>query len=75
MRRVMSASRVRVPNTRGCVARLMNGTSAFMSRMAYITPSGSPPQMRITTTSTPMPAPKIQRPALVTGEVTMSVAM
>jgi len=53
----------------------MNGTSAFMSRMAYITPSASPPQLRMITTRTPMPAPKIQQPFDVIGEVTMSVAM
>jgi hypothetical protein len=53
----------------------MNGTSAFMKRMAYITPSGSPPHTRITTTSTPTPTAKTQRPRLVTGEVTISVAM
>jgi hypothetical protein len=53
----------------------MNGTSAFMSRIAYITPSGRPPQTRIVTTSTPMPNPNSHLPAFVTGLVTMSVAM
>ena len=53
----------------------MNGTSAFMSRMAYITPSGSPPHTRMTTTVSPTPAPNSHRPPLVTGAVTMSVAM
>jgi hypothetical protein len=53
----------------------MKGTSAFISRIAYITPSARPPHSRITTTRTPIPKPKIQQPALVTGEVTMSVAM
>ncbi len=46
-----------------------------MNRIAYITPSGSPPHTRISTTSAPIPMPKIQAPAVVTGEVTMSVAM
>ncbi|OGL07093.1 MAG: hypothetical protein A3H48_04235 [Candidatus Rokubacteria bacterium RIFCSPLOWO2_02_FULL_71_18] len=46
-----------------------------MIRMAYITPSASPPQIRMRTTSRPIPAPKIQQPGFVTGEVTRSVAM
>jgi len=53
----------------------MNGTNAFMNRMAYITPSGRPPHTRISTTIRPIPMPKIQAPPAVTGEVTMSVAM
>src|SRR4026208_2368017 len=65
----------RVPNARGCGPRLMNGTSAFMSSIANITPSGSPPHTRITTTRSPMLAPKSHRPALLTGAVAISVAM
>ncbi len=53
----------------------MKGTRAFMKRIAYMTPSGSPPHSRISTTSAPIPMPKIQQPAFVVGEVTMSVAM
>ena len=40
-----------------------------------MTPSGSPPNSLIKTSTSPAPAPKIHAPDLVTGEVTMSVAI
>ena len=46
-----------------------------MMTMAKLIPSGKPPQMRMTQVMTPIPAPKIQQPRRVSGEVTMSVAM
>ena len=46
-----------------------------MNRIAYMTPSGSPPHIRIRTTSTPIPNAKIHAPDRVTGLVTMSVAI
>ena len=55
--------------------RSISGVAAFMSRMAYMTPSGSPPQRRMRTTSTPTPIPKIHAPRGASGDVTGSVAM
>jgi hypothetical protein len=43
--------------------------------MAYITPSGMPPQVRIATTSVPIRRRRAQVPRGVIGEVTRSVAM
>ena len=48
----------------------MSGVTAFISRIEYMTPSGSPPNKRIRTTSTPTPRPKIQAPLGVSGVVT-----
>jgi hypothetical protein len=45
------------PYTRVRTKRLIRGVAAFISRMAYITPSGKPPQIRMSTTSRPMPMP------------------
>ena len=44
-------------------------------RIANDTPSGYPPQRRITTVMTPHPTAKMILPVFVIGEVTMSVAM
>ena len=43
--------------------------------MAYITPSGRPPNSRISTVSRPISAPLTKAPSGVTGEATMSLAM
>ena len=53
----------------------MRGVAAFINRIAYMTPSGKPPNTRIRITSRPMPTPKIQAPLGVMGELTGSVAM
>ena len=53
----------------------MSGVSAFINRIAYITPSGSPPKLRMIITRIPIPAPKIQQPRWVMGDVTGSVAI
>ena len=66
---------MRVPYTVGRIQRSMYGVTALPRRMAYITPSGRPPQTRITTTSRPISAPYTQQPSEVNGEPTMSVAM
>ena len=44
-------------NVRGCVRLSISGDSALPSRMAYMTPSGSPPLNRIRTVIAPISAP------------------
>jgi len=63
------------PNTLGLVYLLINGTNPFMKSIAYITPSGNPPNNLITTIINEIPPPYIHIPFPVSGEVTQSVAI
>ena len=54
-----------VPYLLGLVALFISGVTAFIKSMEYITPSGRPPQRRITIVIIPHPMPKIHLPFLV----------
>jgi len=53
----------------------IKGVTAFMSRTAYITPSGYSPTILISIMIAPTPAPKIHIPFAESGAVTGSVAI
>ena len=53
----------------------MIGVNAFINKIEYITPSGTPPNSRMMIKNTPAPVPNIQDPVVVIGEVTISVAI
>ncbi len=53
----------------------MSGVTAFMSRIAYIIPSGYSPTILMSIMRAPVPIPKIHMPFLVSGAVTGSVAI
>ena len=63
------------PNLRGLNPLFINGTVAFIIRMAKDTPSGYAPYILIKIVSNPTPNPKMSCPPLVIGEVTISVAI
>ena len=60
---------------RGWVYWSISGTHRFISRMAKATPSGKPPQVRMTMVRKPAPRPKISLPRGVVAPDTGSVAM
>ncbi len=63
------------PKRFGLTPLLINGTNAFIIRIANETPSGYAPQTRMITVSTPQPNPKISCPLDDIGDETMSVAI